>query len=144
MGMIGRIVAVLSIVVVAAVVSGCAAPRYALTGEAVVPVEVAQSPHATISEIGLQSDGEHLFVSGLLRHRSSSLVRPHGHVDVSVVSAEGVVIQKVGVQCKGARISRRKSGPCHFSAPVPQPLPSGARLSVEYHPDERVGTEEQP
>lgn len=125
------------------VLAGCAAPRHALVGQAAPPVEVVSSIYATISGIDIQSDGESLFISGVLRHRSSSTTRPHGHVDVSVVGADGTEIQKVGTQCKGARISRRKMGPCHFATRLSIPPSPGAKVTIEYHPDGGVPSEER-
>jgi hypothetical protein len=94
-GTIG-VAGVVTMCLVATIVSGCATSRVNLVDTGAVSVEKIPSERIYISRVSVFQEGDELLVSGFVKRRHSS-GPGGGHVDIAIVGPDGGAVEKITV-----------------------------------------------
>ena len=123
----------------------CASNRVNLLKNGTTKLEIIPSRGIYISRVYVIQDGDKLVIKGTVKRRSSSRAGS-GHVDISIVSPEGEVFEKVSTfyipRIIPSKPGRRKSRGSRFEVRLPTIPPTGSKVRVAYHriskPDSRT------
>lgn len=115
-------------------VTGCALRGVNLVKAGTVSVEKVPSKRFLVTKARVRQKGEELLISGVVEPKSPYLRTPQGHVDITIATTDGQVIEKV----RPMRYLRSGGGlrpwiPSGFSARFPIVLSAGARIRVKHH-----------
>ncbi len=100
-----------------------------------VSTNSVQNVKITATEVVQQESG--LLLKGQVKRISNakSRVKSHGHINVSVISPEGVVIYETETNYYPATIPRQGTKKSDFSLLMPVQVPEGSRVQLDFHRD---------
>ncbi|MHC4624649.1 MAG: hypothetical protein ACYS4W_12190 [Planctomycetota bacterium] len=124
-----------------AAISGCATNRIDLVDEGLVTVETVPSKGVRILWADVYQDGEDMVVCGVVQRRSDTSYPIRAHVDITVLSPEGTVLQET--RTCNIYVARRLAGKgmnwtC-FRARLPGTPAEGSRVHMAVHSSEHNG-----
>ncbi|MHC4645871.1 MAG: hypothetical protein ACYTBJ_10225 [Planctomycetota bacterium] len=80
--------------VLSAIISGCATNRTDLVDEGIVSVETVPSERVKVLWTDVYQDGQDWVVYGVLHRRSQTSCPIRAHVDISILSADGTILEE--------------------------------------------------
>ena len=114
----------------------CASNRVNLLKNGTTKLEIIPSGRINISSVYVIQDGDKLVIKGTVKRRSSSLAGS-GHIDISIISPEGEVFEKVSAlyipRIIPSKPGRRKSRGSRFEVCLPAIPPTGSKVRLAYH-----------
>ena len=132
-----------SLVTTVMVLSGCATRSANLVKAGKVKLELVPSSGNYVSRVEVEQDGDELVITGTVKRRNFSGIGG-GHVDVSLISPEGEILEQVSTYYTPRIISRKPGSSrhrgSHFEVRLPTVPPAGSRICVGYHRPLKSGT----
>jgi hypothetical protein len=113
------------------VMSGCARNRIDLAHNKTVTVKPEHSKYGHVSSVSVYQERDDLVISGSVRQIYRTVVTTRGHVDITVLNAEGTTLRKISRSY--SHPAQRKARTLYFSVRVPLVLPPGATVQVTPH-----------
>lgn len=114
-------------------VAGCATNDPAYVNEASVLVECVPSEDAHISDVHVYEDGDELVIYGKVKRAANNCCDAvRGHVDIGVVSRDGLVLDVISVLYSPRNIPKVRSRSSRFTATLPYIPPDGMILAIVY------------
>lgn len=114
----------------------CASKRINLIKNGTRKLEIIPSRGIHISKVYVIQEGDRLLIKGTVKRRSSYNVGS-GHIDISIISPEGEVLEKASTnfipRIIPSRPGRRKSLGSRFEVRLPTIPPAGSKVHVAYH-----------
>jgi hypothetical protein len=133
----------ISISILVAALGGCASRMPSLVDLGDVSVEVVKPEKVRISRVDVDQEGEGMRVSGEIVRRGDILpVTYVGHIDVTVIAPNSMVLAKVGTAYFPRRVPRKRGGHSNFKISIPvDPLP-GTIVRIEHHRTLKIDPDE--
>jgi hypothetical protein len=126
----------LAVVWLVLAVCGCASKNALIASEGNLSVKIIPSHWVRISDINVKQEIDNLLIEGELR-RLNAAFSGRGHVDVAVMSGEGILICKASGKYKSAILPKtpgaRNHPPSRFQARLHCIPPEGSIIRVAYH-----------
>ena len=121
-------------------ISGCATPNLDLATEtqppdkATVLFQRVPSEDVVVSEVRAVRDAEGLTIYGRVQRTPDNCCDPaRGHVDISIVGPDGVVVDTVSVPYSPRNIPKVRTRSARFTARIPYAIPEDVPLRITYH-----------
>lgn len=128
-------------------ISGCATTNLDLATETPAPNEATvlfqrvPSEDVVVSEVRAVRDAEGLTIYGRVKRTPDNCCdAARGHVDISIVGPDGVVVDTVSVPYSPRNIPKVRSRSAHFTARIPYLIPEDVPLRITYHNDHERGS----
>jgi hypothetical protein len=132
-----------SLVTTVMVLSGCATRSANLVKAGKVKLELVPSSGNYVSRVEVKQDGDELVITGTVKRRNFSGIGG-GHVDVSLISPEGEILEQVSTYYTPRIISRKRGSSrhrgSHFEVRLPTVPSAGSKICVGYHRSLESGT----
>jgi hypothetical protein len=128
-------VAVLTLILIPILVSGCLAASVNLVDNQTVSLERIPTKYFYISWARVYQQEDEIEVHGQIRRRYR-LRRDyggHGHIDVAVVAPDGTVPEAVSALYYPRDIPRKSAPSAFFTAHLSRPPPPGSTVRLTYH-----------
>jgi hypothetical protein len=130
-------VAVLTLILIPILVSGCLAASVNLVDNQTVSLERIPTKYFYISWARVYQQEDEIEVHGQIRRRYR-LRRDyggHGHIDVAVVAPDGIALEEVSTLYYPRDIPRKSAPVAYFTVRLSQPPPPGSTVRLSYHKD---------
>jgi hypothetical protein len=120
-------------VLIALLMTNCVSRRIDLVRTGTVLIEYVPSPKIYVSEAYVYQDGNRLVVSGKVKRRHASAISSSGHVDITILSPEGLIIKKASTLFLPRIIPRKGAQESLFTARFSVIPPQGSKIRVAFH-----------
>lgn len=124
----------LGVLMLISVLGGCATRKPNLVDQGVISLEVIKPEKVRISYVDIDREGEGMQVSGRIVRRGTIIPSNFsGHMDVTVIGLDSIVLAKIGTPYFPRRVPRKRGGYSKFKVSIPiDPVP-GTLVRVELH-----------
>lgn len=121
-----------------AFISGCATSNVN-PNKASVLLETISPKGVILSNVRAYEDADEFVVRGTVKRTFNNCCDAvRGHVDIAVVSPDGLVMDLVSVLYSPREIPRVRSRASHFTARLPYTIPEDVTLQVTYHSNPKI------
>lgn len=126
------------------VFGGCVSRMPNLVEQGVISLEKVNPPKVLrISYVDIDRGGEGMRISGRVKRQGTYLPFFYsGHIDVTVIGLDGVVLAKVGTPYFPRRVPIKRGGYSNFKISIPIDPSPGTTVRVEYHGANKIDPKE--